>query len=70
LGQKPFVGLVAAAAAHSLAEFAFRIPLANWPIVLKVIQAVAVSQKTPDKADTKVTAQAAETPPQTSVAGT
>jgi hypothetical protein len=48
MGQKPFVGIVAAAAAHSLVEFAFRIPLASWPILIKVIQSVLASQKTPE----------------------
>jgi hypothetical protein len=47
VGQKPFVGAVAAAAAHSMVEFAFRIPLANWPILIKVVEAVLTSRKTP-----------------------
>ncbi len=48
MGQKSFVGVVVAAAAHSLVEFAFRIPLTSWPIIIKVVQAVLTSQKTPD----------------------
>ena len=47
MGQKPFVGVVAAAAAHSMVEFAFRIPLANWPILIKVVEAILTSRKTP-----------------------
>ncbi len=50
MGQKSFVGVVVAAAAHSLVEFAFRIPLTNWPIIIKVVQAVLTSQKTPETA--------------------
>ena len=48
MGQKPFVGVVAAAAAHSMVEFAFRIPLTGWPIIMKVVQAVLTSQRTPE----------------------
>jgi hypothetical protein len=45
LGQKRFAGLLMAAAAHSVVEFGFRIPLANWPILLKAVAAYAALRK-------------------------